>query len=90
MTNVKALTTIQAPNEMLYMLSKNPFDKVIKYFNAFSKLNVLLEDKHRLFSESVDTESKNKIAEHKANIETKLDTIEKQLNTIGGASNGNN
>ena len=85
LTNIKALTTIQAPSEMLYVLSKNPFDKVVKYFNTFSKLNVLIEDKHRLFSASVDTESKNKIAEHKTNIETKLGTMEKQLKKIGGS-----
>ena len=88
--NIEQLIAIQEPSEMLYKLSKNPFNKVVKYFNTFVKLNLLLEDKHNLFSASVDTESKNKIAEHKANITTQIGKMLSELEMIGGASNGNN
>ena len=88
--NIKALIAIQEPSEMLYKLSKNPFNRIIKYFNTFLKLDLLLKDKHAVFSASVDTESKNKIAEHKTNITNKIDNMEKTLVEIGGAVNGNN
>ena len=88
--NIKALIAIQEPSEMLYKLSKNPFNRIIKYFNTFLKLDLLLKDKHAVFSASVDTESKNKIAEHKTNITSKIDNMEKKLVEIGGAANGNN
>ena len=88
--SINALIAIQEPSEMLYKLSKNPFNRIIKYFNTFLKLDLLLKDKHAVFSASVDTESKNKIAEHKTNITSKIDNMEKTLVEIGGAVNGNN
>ena len=88
--NIDKLIAVKEPSEMLYLLSKNPFDKVTKYFDTFAKLNLLLEDKHNLFSASVDNESKNKIAEHKQNITTKIGEMVSSLEKIGGAPNGNN
>lgn len=88
--NIEKLIAVQEPSEILYLLSKNPFDKVTKYFDTFVKFNLLLEDKHNLFSASVDNESKNKIAEHKQNITTQIGNMVSNLETIGGAPNGNN
>jgi hypothetical protein len=88
--NLNRLMAVNEHSEMLCLFSMNPFDKVIKYFDTFVKLNLLLEDKHTLFSASVDNESKDKIAEHKKNITTKISDMVCNLETIGGASNGNN
>lgn len=88
--NLNRLMAVNEHSEMLCLFSMNPFDKVIKYFDTFVKLNLLLEDKHNLFSASVDNESKDKIAEHKKNITTKISDMVCNLETIGGASNGNN
>ena len=88
--NLNRLMAVNEHSEMLCLFSMNPFDKVTKYFDTFVKLNLLLEDKHNLFSASVDNESKDKIAEHKKNITTKIGDMVCNLDTIGGASNGNN
>ena len=89
LATVKALIIVKEPYEMLFMLSKNPFDKIKTYYDTFVKLNALLEDKHKLFIASVDIDSKNKIAEHKSKITTQIGDMVNKLDMMGGASNGN-
>lgn len=87
---VSRLLEIKESCDMLCELAKNPFKNIVDFFISFLKLNLLLDSKKKLFGDSVDKESKNKIAEYKSDFTKQINDMTNDLMRIGGASNGNN
>lgn len=88
LNKVQRLGENQKTSETLMKISKNPFEDIEKFNVSLFAFNKLLNDKEKIFSSYIDTESKQAIEQYKQDIIGSIDDMLVEIGNIGGGANG--